>query len=346
MSESDVTAVIVNYRSGDDLDGCIGGLLQDRAHLARVVVIDNASGDTSWEPAARHATEDHRVELIRSQVNLGLAGAVNLVLPTIETPYLAVLNPDATPTLHWLAPLLEHLMANPDHAVACPLVLIESTGKVNSAGQHVHVTGLGFNRFLHRDPAEVPAQPHLVGGLHGAAFLIRTELLRTLRGWDDTGFLYHEDVGLSWDTLLLGKGIVCVPASRVVHDYRLSMYPEKLFLLERNRIALLLTHLPRGRLVAISPALLLTEVMVWILALLRGPGFLRAKWRSYREVWNRRSAIAARRAQVRQRPVYDIGNLRRFTRWTYPIDQLGILGTERGSSTREPPGGLPIDHTA
>lgn len=344
MAEPNVTAVIVNYRSGDDLDACLPALLEDRDHLARVVVVDNASGDDSSQPVEAHAKQDDRVELILSQVNLGLAGAVNLVLPTVDTPYLAVLNPDATPSPDWLPPLVSQLDDHPDHGVACPLVLIETTGRVNSAGQHVHVTGLGFNRYLHRDPSDVPAQPHPVGGLHGAAFLIRTELLRTLGGWDDTGFLYHEDVALSWDALLLGSEIICVPASRVEHDYHLSMYPEKLFLLERNRLGLLLTHLSMGRLLVISPALLLTEVMVWGLSLLRGPRFLSAKARAYRDLWRRRGLIRERRRMVRGRPVYDSSALRRAVRWAYPLDQVGILGVERGESTREPPGGLPVDH--
>jgi GT2 family glycosyltransferase len=287
--------------------------------------------------------EDNRVRVVVSADNLGLAGAVNRILPMVETPYLAVINPDVTPMDGWLEPLVEVLERQDDVAVACPLVLMEASGLVNSAGQHVHVTGLGFNRYLGAGPNKVDTAPHDVGGLHGAAFLIRTQLLETLGGWDDTGFLYHEDVALSWDVLLLGMRIVCVPASRVLHDYHLTMYPEKLYLLERNRWLLLLSHLSRGRLLAIGPALLLTELMVWGLALLRGPGFLRAKARCYRWLWSHRDEIAGWRDRVFSRPVYDAANLYRHTRWPYPLSQLRVLGGERGESARKPPGGLPAD---
>ena len=342
MADGSVTAVVVNYRSGDDLDTCLTGLLEDEGPLARVVVIDNDSGDSSWEIARRSADEDERVKVVLSPENLGLAGAVNLVLPSVTTPYLAILNPDVTPSAGWLKPLVATLEATPDADVACPLVLIEATGRVNSAGQHIHVTGLGFNRLLHARPEEVDQVPHRVDGLHGAAFLIRTDVLRTLGGWDDSGFLYHEDVALSWDVLLLGQEIVCVPASRVRHDYQLTMYPEKLFLLERNRIALLLSHLSLARLAIIFPAMLLTELMVWSLTILRGWRFVKAKGRSYSGVWDLRRQIRQRREMIRSRPVYDPGSLRRNVSWTYPIDQLGILGTERGESERQPHGGLPV----
>jgi hypothetical protein len=148
-------------------------------------------------------------------------------------------------------------------------------------------------------------------------------------------------VALSWDLLLSGRDIVCVPESRVLHDYHLTMYPEKLYLLERNRWALLLSHLGWGRLAGLTPALLLTELMVWGLALVRGPGFLQAKARAYAWVWGHRREIAAWRHRVFARGIYDGARLRRGTRWSYPVLQLGLLGGERGESTRQPPGGLP-----
>ena len=197
MGDRSVTAVVVNYLSGDDLAKCLGGLLADQEFVDRVVVFDNGSDDDSAQAAKEAGATDGRVELVRSDVNLGLAAAVNQVLPSVKTQYLAVLNPDATPQPGWLEPLVETLDSNADVGVACPLVLIEQTGEVNSAGQHVHVTGLGFNRLLHADPEQVEQIRHEVGGLHGVAFLIRTETLNHLGGWDRTGFLYHEDVALS-----------------------------------------------------------------------------------------------------------------------------------------------------
>ena len=342
MGDSRVTAVVVNYRSGDDLNRCLPGVLAAGVGLTRVVVFDNDSGDESWRHVENLAESDNRVEIVLSKVNLGLAGAVNQILPTVTTDYLAVLNPDSTPLDGWLPPLVAALDSNAEAGAACPLVLVEESGEVNSAGQHVHVTGLGFNRLLHARPDDVGPDPHLVGGLHGVAFLIRTGLLRELGGWDQTGFLYHEDVALSWDLLLSGHDIVCVPTSRVLHDYHLTMYPEKLYLLERNRWALLLSHLRLGRLLLLSPALLLTEVMVWALAVVRGMGFLRAKARAYGWVWGQRGAIAAWRVRVFARGSYDATRLRRATRWSYPILQLGVLGGERGQSSRQPPGGLPV----
>ena len=342
MADATVTAVVVTYNSSAHLRGCLRALLDDPSGPDRVMVVDNASVDASREIAQEFAQRDERVGMIRSEINRGLAGGVNLALDSADTEYLAILNPDVTPRPGWIAPLTTLMSTDRSIAVGCPLVLTTAGGRVNSAGQHVHVTGLGFNRHLGERPDKAESEPVDVGGLHGAAFVIRTEVLRSLGGWDTTGFLYQEDVALSWDVLLSGWRIVFAPESVVTHDYHLTMYPEKLYLLERNRWALLLSHLRFRRLVIIAMPILVSELMVWALALIRGPRFLRAKWRATTWAITNRAAIREWRRRVFSRPRHDAENLRRSVRWSYPISQLFGLGAERGDSERVPRGGLPV----
>jgi GT2 family glycosyltransferase len=247
-----------------------------------------------------------------------------------------VLNMDVIVSSGWLDSLVALLDSRPDAGVACPLILLESDpGRINAAGQNLNKTGLGFNRWLDKPREITGEEPFPVTGLHGAAFVIRRPLLERLGGWDESGFLYFEDVELSWLLRIAGSEIWCVPASTVSHDYHLSMFPHKLFLLERNRRKMLLGDL-RGRTrLAISPLLALTELMTWGYCLLRGPKFLRAKWQSYRWVRANRAQVRARREQidsVRRRTDWQV---LRGLRWGYPLDQFLTLGRERGESTRD-----------
>ena len=235
----------------------------------------------------------------------------------------------------WLEPLVAFLDSNPDAGAACPLIVLESDpGRINAAGQNIHPTGLGFNRWLGKPRGYAGTEPFRVSGLHGAAFLIQRELLERIGGWDDTGFLYHEDVELSWLLRLAGRDIHCVPASTVSHDYHLTMFPEKLFLLERNRWKMLLANL-RGRTrLALSPLLVLSELMMWGYCLLRGPRFARAKWGSYGWLRSNAEQIRHRRREIAPlRRISDWGVLRRL-HWGYPLDQFLTLGRERGESER------------
>jgi GT2 family glycosyltransferase len=298
-------------------------------------VVDNASSDDSASIAQAAAERHDSVRLLRSPTNRGYAGAVNLALAEARGEYVAVLNMDVVVSPGWLDPLVSFLEAGPQAGVVCPLILLESDpGRINAAGQNIHVTGLGFNRWLDQPRERAGGAPFRVSGLHGAAFLIRRDLLESIGGWDESGFLYHEDVELSWLLRLAGAEIHCVPASTVSHDYHLTMFPHKLFLLERNRWSMLLADTRGLTRLALSPLLALSELMMWSYCLLRGPSFLRAKLDSYRWISQNRERIRKRRRFVDSlRRRSDWGVLRGL-QWGYPLDQFLTLGRERGESER------------
>jgi GT2 family glycosyltransferase len=331
-----VSVVVVNFNGADVLERCLEALVAGSGDVsAEILVVDNASADGSAELAADAAERHPAVRLLRSPTNRGYAGAVNLALDEARGAYVAVLNMDVVVRPDWLHPLTDFLDGNPDAGAACPLIVLQSDpGRINAAGQNVHPTGLGFNRWLGKPRERAGNAPFRVSGLHGAAFLIRRDLLKEIGGWDESGFLYHEDVALSWLLRLAGREIFCVPASTVSHDYHLTMFPEKLFLLERNRGAMVATNLHLRTRLALSPLLALSELMMWGYCLLRGPSFLRAKLRSYAWIAGHREGLRERRRFVESvRQVSDWGVIRRL-RWGYPLDQFVTLGRERGASER------------
>jgi GT2 family glycosyltransferase len=310
--------------------------------------------------------------VVRNSTNVGYAAGVNTAWPHARGEFVAVLNADCRVEAGWLGPLVDFMRAHPEAAAVNPLLLLETeprdsarttvagaetagerdarsaslnardSVRINAAGQDVHVTGLGFNRWLWRPWSTAGDQAQRVSGLQGGAFLIRRAVLQQMGGWDDSGFLYHEDVELSWMLHLMGYDLFCIPAARVWHDYHLTMYPEKLFLLERNRWAMLLTHLRAATRWRLAPLLLVTEILMWGFCLLRGPGFLRAKAASYRWVTARLGLLAGRRHHVESLRRRDDAAVLRRLRWNYAWDQLFSLGGERGPSRRQPAGGLPV----
>jgi GT2 family glycosyltransferase len=331
-----VSVVVVNYNGAEDLEGCLSSLArQEPSPSAEVLVVDNASTDGSADQAERLAADAPSIEVIRSPVNRGYAGAVNMALGHARGRYVAVFNMDVTVEPGWLGPLVDFLEANPDAGAVCPLMLLEQDPeRINAAGQDIHVTALGFNRRLGKPRSAAGTEPQRVSGLQGGAFLIRRELLDRFGGWDERGFLYAEDVQLSMLLHLVGADIFCIPASRVSHDYHLTMHPEKLFLLERNRGWTVTTDFRATTRLALAPLLLLTELMMWGYCLLRGPSFLRAKARTYRWLLQHRAERRERRAfveRLRRRSDWQI--LRRL-RWGYAWSQFVTLGRERGESVR------------
>jgi len=332
-----VSVVVVNYNGAGALDRCLEAVVATTGRAStEVLVVDNASADGSDSIAESAAERHDSVRLLRSPTNRGYAGAVNLALAEARGAYVAVLNMDVVVSPDWLDPLVAFCEATPDAGAVCPLIVLDSDpDRINAAGQNVHVTGLGFNRWLGEPRGRAGSAPFRVSGLHGAAFLIRRDVFESIGGWNESGFLYHEDVELSWLLRLAGNEIYCVPASIVSHDYHLTMFPHKLFLLERNRWSMLLANTRLPTRLALSPLLALSELMMWGYCLLRGPSFLRAKLDSYRWISGNRERIRERRRFVESLRRRSDGAVLRELHWGYPIDQFVTLGRERGESERD-----------
>jgi hypothetical protein len=333
-----VSVVVVNYNSGDHLPACLTALGASDTPL-EIFIVDNASTDGSLALAAEFSA----TKILKNTVNRGYAGGVNVALPHARGDYVMALNPDTRVAPDCVSRVLAFLETTPRAGAVNPLILLQPGGeRINAAGQAVHVTGLGFNRRLGQPRPRAGVEPVRVSGMQGGAVIVRKKLLEQMGGWDESGFLYHEDVELSWLLHLMGYDLYCVPQATVTHDYHLTMYPEKLFLLERNRVAMLITNLRAATLLGLAPLLLTTELMMWGYCLLRGWNFLQAKAASYRWVFQHRRALAQRQAFVNSlRQCSDWAVLKKL-QWGYAWDQFFTLGQERGESQRQPAGGLPV----
>jgi len=342
--ESLVSVIVVNYNGEQWLRACIGALLADSDAVQEIIVVDNASTDDSSRILREIATEHPEVRVLSSEANLGYAGAVNLALATASAKYLAIMNMDITVEPGWLKPLIAFLDQTPDAGAVNPVIMLPDGSRINAAGLDVHVTGLGFTRGLWSPVAGLDPSPVRVSGISGAVFVMRRQLLDQIGGMDSSGFLYHEDVNLSWLLHMAGFYLYCVPESRVRHDYSLTMYPAKLYLLERNRWAMLLTYLRPMTLVLLSPLLIITEMVMWCYCILRGWSFVRSKFESYRWVAGMLGTIQKRRQSTESaRKVSDWEVIRKL-KWGYAWKQLLAIGRERGMSRRQVTRGLSTEH--
>lgn len=336
-----VSIIVVNYNGGDRLIGCLEALRADSYSRREIIVVDNASTDQSPTILKDLSVSHPELIVLWSEQNVGYAAGVNLALNRTRGRYLAVLNMDVIVDSGWLAPLINFLENHPEVAAVNPLIALPDHKRINALGQDLHITGLGFNSHLGQTMENTPSDPIPVSGIQGSAFVIRRALLERIGGMDATGFLYHEDVNLSWMLNLMGFDLYCVPQSVVSHDYFLSMYPEKLYLLERNRWAMLLAYLRGPTLAWLTPGFVVTETFMLGYCLLRGWSFMRAKLASYRWVFNHREQIAARRRLAESLRVLSDRQLLKRLRWAYAWDQFLVLGRERGPSRRQPLGGIP-----
>jgi GT2 family glycosyltransferase len=340
-----VSIIVVNYNGEAVLPDSLTALCNDsNSPVKEMIIVDNASTDQSLAIADHFQAMHPLIRVVRSDKNRGYGGGINLGVKYSTAEFLAILNMDAIVKPGWLTAILQFMDGHPEVGAVNPLLLLEGDSeRINAIGQRIHVTALGFNQGLGQLRTQISDQPVLISGIQGGAFVIRKSIFEAAGRMDETGFLYHEDVDFSWLLQLMGYDLYCVPRSVVLHKYFLTMYPEKLFLLERNRLMMLLAYLNPSSLLLIAPLLLFTELMMWGYCLLRGWKFLRAKASSYRWVIAQRNILRTRRNFVRSVRVRSDWQVLTRLSWQYAWGQFITLGRERGQSSRQPKGGIPVN---
>ena len=216
----DLAVVIVTYNSSrvvgellDSLPAALDGL------TAEVVVVDNGSADGTADQVA--ARGDCRI--VRS-ANVGYAGGINRgVREAAPADAILILNPDARLSERSVAPLLETLR-EPGTGIVVPQ-LRSATGTLEPSlrREPTLLRALGLERTgvaalaerIH-DKAQY-AYPHLVDWAQGAVVLMSRECFDALKGWDESYFLYSEEVDLSLRARDLGLLTRYEPRSVAVH---------------------------------------------------------------------------------------------------------------------------------
>jgi N-acetylglucosaminyl-diphospho-decaprenol L-rhamnosyltransferase len=219
-------AVVVNYESGDLLRGAVHSLAaDDSAGTPEIVVVDNGSRDGSVA-ALRDA---EHVLVVEPGSNGGYAAAANFGIARTTAPMVVVCNPDLVVTPGTAAAMLARLDGEPDLAAVGPQIL-DAHGAVypSARTQPSVVDAVGHallgsirpqNRFTrrYRQLDADPARPRDVDWVSGAMVWLRRSALASVGGWDESFFMYVEDVDLCWRLRRLGWRIAYEPAATVVH---------------------------------------------------------------------------------------------------------------------------------
>lgn len=295
-----VSILIVNYNSLNDIMRCIPSLLAQSYDDYEIIIIDNASTDGSPDQIAETYPN---IKLIRSEHNLGFGGGNNLAAQHAQGKYLAFLNPDTTVEPDWLPELVSTLEQHPEAGIATTkLLVMEEPHPINTTGNYMHITGLGYLRGW-QEPSTAYPEPGEIFAMSGAAFMMPRTLFEEIGGFDEIFYpAYVEDIDLSWRVWLAGYRVRYVPDAIVYHDYTLTFNIGKYTMLERHRQQMLVKNFHWATLLVLLPAFILGEIVTWGYAVLNGSKHLRAKLKSYGWFFNQWGQVmdARKRTQAKR----------------------------------------------
>ncbi len=223
---SRVAGVVVNYESGPALARCVADLRA--AELGELVVVDNGSTDGSLA-AAEAAVPG--VEVVVPGRNLGYGAAVNRGVAATSARFVLVCNPDLEVPPEAVGALVDALEADPGCALVGPLIRTPEGGRYPSARRFpsmVDAAGhalLGLfapdNRFTRSyqrselDDGSVEVRH--ADWVSGACFLVRRTDFEAVGGFDESYFMYAEDVDLCWRLGRVGRTVTYAPTAEVTH---------------------------------------------------------------------------------------------------------------------------------
>ena len=217
-------SIIIPHHNGEELlFNCLESILnQISIKDFEIIVVDNGSIDNSADKAKEKFPS---INLLKSETNLGYSGGCNFGAKNAKGEYTIFLNNDTLHTKNWIEELIGFLDKNPQAGAAQPKIL-NATNKdtfdyAGGAGGYIDkycfpfVRGRIFNS-LEKDSNQYDDIKKIFWA-SGAAFIIRTELLRELNYFDNIYFAYMEEIDLCWRLQALGLGIWNVPTSVVYH---------------------------------------------------------------------------------------------------------------------------------
>jgi N-acetylglucosaminyl-diphospho-decaprenol L-rhamnosyltransferase len=218
--------VIVNYESGPSLLSCVVGW-QDEGP-GELVVVDNGSRDGSVDQLSlRHPD----VEVLATGRNLGYGAAANRGVAATAAASVLVCNPDLQVRPGALADLSRALADDPECALVGPLIRTPTGQRYPSARQFPSMTDaaghalLGIfapdNRFTRSyqqtDLGDAGHRPQTVDWVSGACFLVRRSAFEQVGGFDESYFMYAEDVDLCWRLGRSGWRVSYATGAEVTH---------------------------------------------------------------------------------------------------------------------------------
>jgi len=297
-----VSAVMLAYGHQPLLLRAVDAVLASHGVVVDVVLVDNGGDRSTLDPVLDRAG----VTLHSPGHNLGFAAGSNLGARVATGDYLAFVNGDAIVDPSALGRLVAALTgAGPETVgmATASVRLLDRPEVMNSAGNPVHFLGLSWAGG-HDRPAEEFAQPRPVASASGATAVVRRSDFLELGGFCETLFTYVEDTDLSLRMWQRGLSVVYVPDAVSLHDYEFARNPGKFYLLERNRLFMVLTVFPTSLLLAVAPVLLSFELALLALSLKQGWG--RQKVRGWWWLLRHARVIRERRGSLRdQRRITD-----------------------------------------
>jgi GT2 family glycosyltransferase len=219
----------VTYKSRALIDRCLAPLLH-RDDL-EIIIWENASGDGIGDHIRQNYAQHDFIKFFESGENLGFSKGNNRALEFCSGRYCLLLNPDAfMDDAATVDALVQFLDSQPDVGLVGPrLINSDGTHQAGDAGWRISLPAIMVHAFLlQRFFPRLPGI-YLTGGrllgrqvvdldwVCGACVLVRKDVFAQVGGFDESIFMYGEDIDLGARVRDAGWRVCYLPQISVLH---------------------------------------------------------------------------------------------------------------------------------
>ncbi len=242
-----ISIVIPNWNGKHLLEQCLASLKKLTYKNVEVLIIDNGSTDDSLVFMRKFYPE---YKIVALDTNTGFAHAVNVGITESHGDYVALLNNDTEVEPNWLTELVRPFSKDASIGiVASKLLNFYSRDTIDSAGDVLNIVGQAYpiGGGCKNGP-EWDSGRFIFSGTGGASLYSR-KLFNSIGLFEETFFMYFEDVDLSYRAQRSGFTVWYQPTAVVYHIQKASSRKAKSFLeylLYRNFVINYLINTPRA----------------------------------------------------------------------------------------------------
>lgn len=235
----ELSIITVNYNGIEDTLEMIESLKKHLVLSYEIIVVDNASRVNEADIVAQRYPD---VVAIRSEKNLGFSGGNNLGIKVARGKYIMMLNNDTYVLDDSIGKLTDLLNNNLEVAAVSPKIkyadspdYIQYAGATPFSAITLRNKTIGFGE-IDKNQYNMPCRTSF---LHGAAMVIRKEVIDKVGLMPEIFFLYYEEIDWSSHFEREGYSMWYVPQCTIFHKESRSVGTEselKVFYMTRNRL--------------------------------------------------------------------------------------------------------------
>jgi GT2 family glycosyltransferase len=238
--EKTLSIITINYNGLKDTCELMETLpLEDES--IEVIVVDNASKE---DEASIIEQRYPQITVIRSKENLGFAGGNNLGIQASHGKYLFFINNDTllSPQTSDISHLINRLESSPKIGMVCPKIrFVWGSNPIQYAGYTplskitLRNSAIGFGEDDHGQYDTAYSTPYA----HGAAMMVKREVIDKVGLMPECYFLYYEELDWSMMICRAGYDIWYEPACTIYHKESQATgqnSPLRTYYITRNRL--------------------------------------------------------------------------------------------------------------